>query len=324
MAGGWPWRHWIPRRDACSTPPGGGGRITESASSAAKTSVNHEYAVWFVRRFQERDGNGPDFRVLDYGCGAGEIVEMGLARGLPIAGVDVFYGGSNDLSTVCEKGLLGREILPSVAGRIPHPDASFDFVISNQVFEHVADLDPALAEIERVLKPDGHMLALFPHRGVLWEAHMSVPFTHWFRKGSKVRFLWAFGWRCLGFGCNKVGKSRWAWTRHTLSWMDTYCFYRSRREMGAALRPLFEVRELEGEYIQFRKSRSWRWRILAPFPAPLNFVNGAIFRALSGSVILARKKSVRERPAREDGRPRAAATQVDIAPRKSGFKSHSC
>ncbi len=36
------------------------------------------------------------------------------------------------------------------AGHIPFPDASFDFVTSNQVFEHVADPDAVLAEITRV------------------------------------------------------------------------------------------------------------------------------------------------------------------------------
>lgn len=41
-------------------------------------------------------------------------------------------------------------------------DASFDLVLSNDVFEHVPDLDKALMECGRVLKPDGHLIATFP------------------------------------------------------------------------------------------------------------------------------------------------------------------
>ena len=42
------------------------------------------------------------------------------------------------------------------------PDAAFDFVISNEVLEHVADLDAALRETARILKPGGVMLGTCP------------------------------------------------------------------------------------------------------------------------------------------------------------------
>lgn len=259
--------------------------------------VNHEYVIWYIQgaRWQY-----PSFRALDYGCGNGSVVEMGLAQGLDISGVDVFYVGSNDRQITNEKGLLGKYVFEIVDGKIPYPEVYFDFVISNQVFEHVPDLDAVLAEIHRVLKPDGHMLALLPHASQVWEVHMSLPLTHWFPKGSKVRFLWTFTWRCLGFGNHKGGKSRWAWTRHTLSWLDTFCFYRSRREIESAVRPLFDIINLEHEYVEFRKPKSWRWRFLAPFPKPLAFMNGIVFRTMAGLVFLAAKKSAENHRARGD------------------------
>lgn len=42
------------------------------------------------------------------------------------------------------------------------PDAVFDAVISNEVFEHVPNLPLALSEIRRVLRPGGSLLATFP------------------------------------------------------------------------------------------------------------------------------------------------------------------
>jgi SAM-dependent methyltransferase len=70
---------------------------------------------------------------------------------------------------------LGSEYLPDPEDRrrffpIPHedlaaltlPDASFDLVVCNEVFEHVPDLGRVLAEIARILRPGGVLLATFP------------------------------------------------------------------------------------------------------------------------------------------------------------------
>ncbi|MEB2343612.1 MAG: class I SAM-dependent methyltransferase [Deltaproteobacteria bacterium] len=69
----------------------------------------------------------------------------------------------------------GSEYLPDPEDRrrhfpIPHedlarlsfPDAAFDVVVCNEVFEHVPALDAALGEIARVLRPGGVLLATFP------------------------------------------------------------------------------------------------------------------------------------------------------------------
>lgn len=41
-------------------------------------------------------------------------------------------------------------------------DATFDFVLSNEVFEHVPDLPAALRDTARILKPGGALIATFP------------------------------------------------------------------------------------------------------------------------------------------------------------------
>jgi SAM-dependent methyltransferase len=70
---------------------------------------------------------------------------------------------------------LGTEYLPRPEDRarhfpIPHldlqdigfADASFDLFVSGDVFEHIPDLDRALGEILRVLKPGGMIVSSFP------------------------------------------------------------------------------------------------------------------------------------------------------------------
>lgn len=50
----------------------------------------------------------------------------------------------------------GIDVLCADAGeRLPFADQSFDFVTANQVIEHVRDTDGMLAEVRRVLRPDG-------------------------------------------------------------------------------------------------------------------------------------------------------------------------
>lgn len=93
-------------------------------------------------------------QVLDYGCGNGKIVEKLLELNIDSYGCDVFYEGG-DYSESVSEALMGGRIKRMVNDRIPFPDNYFDTVVHNQVFEHIPDLQLALAEISRVLKPGG-------------------------------------------------------------------------------------------------------------------------------------------------------------------------
>jgi SAM-dependent methyltransferase len=65
-----------------------------------------------------------------------------------------------------------REGLPitfhhdAVEGGLPFADASFDFVVSALMLSHVPEVDHCIAELARVLSPDGHLLItdLHPER----------------------------------------------------------------------------------------------------------------------------------------------------------------
>lgn len=72
-------------------------------------------------------------------------------------------------------GFVGSEFLPDAEARARFPavehqdlealsfeDARFDVVLCNEVFEHLPDLPRALAEIRRVLRPEGALVASFP------------------------------------------------------------------------------------------------------------------------------------------------------------------
>lgn len=231
--------------------------------------------------------------MLDYGCGAGRLVQAGLDGGLAISGADVFYAGSNAKAEAEAAGLLGNAIHEIVDGRLPFPDAHFDLVVNNQVMEHVEDLDAVLAEIHRVLKPGGQVLSLFPSRDVLREGHIGIPLSHRLPRHSALRFYYTWTLRWLGFGYHKSESPTCRqWAIDKLHWIDTYTVYRTRRQIFAAYGRRFSSKLREIDYIRYRllsrPGRGWVLPFLRlPLATPLA---EAVFRKLAFLVILSRKE----------------------------------
>lgn len=113
-------------------------------------------------------------RVLDYGCGAGGSVRELLAEGYDVWGADI------DTEAIAGQDLLGAV----VDGRTPYEEHSFDFVFSEQVFEHVANLDVVAHELARVTKPGGWNFHVFPAHRSPYEAHLQMPLVHWLPKNG--------------------------------------------------------------------------------------------------------------------------------------------
>jgi SAM-dependent methyltransferase len=211
--------------------------------------VNHLYLLHWAKAIAAMQ---PAARILDYGCGAGEVVVAGRASGLDIVGADVFYEGGSTREAVETQGLLGSVITEVREGKLTYADDYFDFVVTNQVIEHAADLDGVLSEIARVMKPRSKLLALFPTEEVVREGHIGIPFAHWFPKGTSWRFNYTLACRALGLGYFKQDKSIIEWTRDALDWIDAYTFYRSRDDVLVAFRRYLTVCGMESDYIQFR------------------------------------------------------------------------
>ena len=249
--------------------------------------INYRYVLDFIKRESTLN---PEIKILDYGCGNGEVVEAGLGQGLEFYGADIFYSGGNSEQVVMEKGLLGNRILKITNNQVAFSDNFFDLIISNQVFEHVEDMDATLHEIFRILKPGGLFLSLFPSRDVWREGHCGVPFLHWFPKDSKIRYYYIYLLRTLGAGKYKSHLPKKEWIDYILRWLDQYCFYRTRRNIKQSFIHYFQIRFIEDDYIVFRL-KEFRLAAIEPlvrFPLTKPFAREA-FRKLGGLVILATK-----------------------------------
>ena len=101
-----------------------------------------------------------DERVIDIGCGSGAYIEpisQRLTQGGQLLAGDLSWGM---LCDVASKSLPARvALLNADAMRIPLPDGCCDVVLANHMLYHVPQIERAVAEIQRVLRPGGRFVA---------------------------------------------------------------------------------------------------------------------------------------------------------------------
>lgn len=98
---------------------------------------------------------GTGGRVLEAGCGTGLILERVARFASFAAGVDLSRGM---LERARQRGL---QVSQGSVTALPHADSSFDVVYSFKVLPHIAEIRAALAEMARVVRPGGIVLAEF-------------------------------------------------------------------------------------------------------------------------------------------------------------------
>lgn len=111
-------------------------------------------------------------QVLDVGCGPGfylaELLEQVGSTGTA-TGIDA----SPQTLALARRRTQGRgnvRLYQADATALPVSDASFDAALSVQVLEYVANVDAALAELQRVLRPGGRL--------VVWDVDWATVSLH--------------------------------------------------------------------------------------------------------------------------------------------------
>jgi SAM-dependent methyltransferase len=121
-------------------------------------------------------------RVLDVGCGDGQISRLAARLGAHVVGVDPTW---NQVIVARERA-GGPVYLRSGAAALPFADASFDVVVACLVFEHIQAVDEAITEVARVLQPGGrflfflnHPLLQTPNSGWIDDQILDPPEQYW-------------------------------------------------------------------------------------------------------------------------------------------------
>ena len=120
---------------------------------------------------------GPEDRVLDVGCGRGEIVRACGERGARAYGIDYSAAAVDIAAPYLRAGGTDDRtaVLPADATSLPFAGDSFDVVFMLDIVEHLypEQLARALAEARRVLRPAG---LLYVHTAPnLWYYRVGYP-----------------------------------------------------------------------------------------------------------------------------------------------------
>lgn len=195
--------------------------------------------------------------VLDFGAGAGRHVAEFRAAGYDAVGADQQFASHESGSAPAR--YLHRVEPPEYL--LPFGDDALDFVFSTSVMEHVAEPGCALAEIARVLRPDGISIHCFPSRWRPIEPHMCTPL------GGRFNSLWLCAlWAWLGIrNEHQAGQSARAVALHNVQYARTGISYPTAREWELRSAPLFaDMRWAESAYIAATKPVSRVSRLVAP------------------------------------------------------------
>jgi ubiquinone/menaquinone biosynthesis C-methylase UbiE len=104
-------------------------------------------------------------RVLDLACGEGYGSKMLAAVASSVVGIDI---DENVIRHACAKyGSTNLQFLSGSITAVPiRDDHSFDFITCFEAIEHIENQDGCLAEVQRLLKPDGVLIISTPNKAI--------------------------------------------------------------------------------------------------------------------------------------------------------------
>jgi 2-polyprenyl-3-methyl-5-hydroxy-6-metoxy-1,4-benzoquinol methylase len=137
--------------------------------------VSHAAAEYLERRSERDDqqriqpfaallGNVSSKRVLEYGCGDGELAVRLARSGACVSAFDSSREAVAATRRLAERSGVRLEAVAAAAERLPYADETFDIVLGRGIL-HLLDVERARAELLRVLKPGGRAVFSEPAQG---------------------------------------------------------------------------------------------------------------------------------------------------------------
>ena len=132
-----------------------------------------------------------EMNILDWGCGRGNCVLWLREKGYNAYGVDMDTEPINNGIGLFETKGYDKSALSvlSPEGKADFSDGYFHLIISNQVLEHVSNIEAVATETHRITKNYGMGFHIFPASKRMIEGHLFMPFIHWLPKNKLRKYL---------------------------------------------------------------------------------------------------------------------------------------
>lgn len=159
--------HDAPARDERTEPHGvrrGTSGLTADFSSVAprcdatRDLPESQIAACYNRLVEHRL-LPPAGRILDAGCGTGQVSLPLAARGYVVRGIDVSTAMTDIAQSKVRAEWRAEYVVGDVCG-LPDDDASFDAAVLSKLLMHVEDWRRACREMIRVVRPGGHIIQI--------------------------------------------------------------------------------------------------------------------------------------------------------------------
>lgn len=138
--------------------------------------------------------------ILDVGCGTGRLLRSAAVRfpGARLVGVDAAIEMVKQAEASIPAG-IAIEFQQATAEQLPFPNAQFDLVFSTVTFHHWRDQRKGIAEVARVLAPEGRwLLADFIAAGLMRYVRRLLRLRQFPERGDVDGMLAAVGLGVVG------------------------------------------------------------------------------------------------------------------------------
>ena len=116
-------------------------------------------------------------KVLEVGCGSGiDAVEF-ARNGAIVTATDITDNAVKLTKMLAEEAGVNIKVVQASADKLPFKDDAFDLLYSYGTLHHIPDVDKAMSEIHRVLRPGGTVMAMLYNRDSLLYAY-SIIYLH--------------------------------------------------------------------------------------------------------------------------------------------------
>ena len=141
-----------------------------------------------VNDFSNDNKKNRSIKILDWGCGKGELIDYLNENNFNCVGVEI--SELKIQSNIPSKNNNIKKIfLINSDNKTEFESNYFDVIITNQVIEHMSNKNSFLFEVNRILKKGGISYNILPAKYRINEVHLKMPFVHWFPKNRLRKYL---------------------------------------------------------------------------------------------------------------------------------------